>query len=471
MIDLTSARPIDELLPQIEAMWHLSGRKILAIAERFDMEQGAPVYTVDGRYSTRAWTDWTHGFQIGSALLQFDATNDESFLHLGRRDTLKYMPTHIGSFGVHDHGFNNCSTFGNLLRLMTEGRIPEDRFEREYYALALKLSGAVQANRWSSTEDGNGYVYSFNGPHSLFSDTIRTMRALAVAHSLGYTPRGEQDIKISLLERLVKHARATAKYNVYFGTGRDGYDVRGRVVHESIFNPVNGAYRCPSTQQGYSAFTTWTRGLAWVMLGYAEQLEYIERVPDHELAVLGGRSDIVEFMESTAGATCDFYIEQTPTCGIPYWDTGAPQLHRIENYLDKPADPFNDHEPVDSSAAAIAAQGLLRFGHYLKRKGQGIAGERYWSAGIATLQSMLAPTYLSDDPEHEGLLLHSVYHWPRRWDHVPKNARVARGEATMWGDYHLREVALYVQRLVKAEPYLTFYEVCRTSRSGLGAAQ
>ena len=31
-----------------------------------------------------------------------------------------------------------------------------------------------------------------------------------------------------------------------------------------------------------------------------------------------------------------------PTDGIPYWDTGAPNLHRLGNYLDCPADPFND---------------------------------------------------------------------------------------------------------------------------------
>ncbi len=53
------------------------------------------------------------------------------------------------------------------------------------------------------------------------------------------------------------------------------YDIRGRVAHESIFNVNDGAYRCPNSQQGYSPFTTWTRGLAWIMCGYAEQLEFL----------------------------------------------------------------------------------------------------------------------------------------------------------------------------------------------------
>ncbi len=462
MINVAAAPELATLSDRIDQMWELSGIKIRAISDRFDPKQGAPVHTVDGRYATRAWTDWTHGFQFGSAILQFDATGDASFLELGRRDTLAHMPTHVGSFGVHDHGFNNCSTFGNLLRLMHEGRIPEDRFEREYYQLALKLSGAVQAYRWSSTEDGGGYVYSFNGPHSLFSDTIRTLRSMGVAHLMGYRPRGEQDIEINLLERLVQHIDATARYNVYFGDGRDGYDIRGRVVHESIFNPVNGVYRCPSTQQGYTPFATWTRGLAWVILGCAEQLEFVDALSDAELDDVGGRAGIVALLERTAAATCDFYIEHTPTCGIPYWDTGAPNLHKLGDYLDRPAEPHNEHEPVDSSAAAIAAQGLLRFGRRLRMSGREAEGGRYWSAGLVAVDSMLSPRYLSEDREHEGLLLHSVYHWPRRWDAVPAGDVVAAGEATMWGDYHLREVALYLQRIIRSEPYLTFFDVGAT---------
>ena len=49
-----------------------------------------------------------------------------------------------------------------------------------------------------------------------------------------------------LLERLLDHAKATAQFGVYYGKGRDTYDVRGRVAHESLFNPVNGWVEFPS---------------------------------------------------------------------------------------------------------------------------------------------------------------------------------------------------------------------------------
>jgi hypothetical protein len=452
VIDLDNAPAPADLRPHLARFWELSAQKIDAIERDLDPAAGAPVFTVAGRYTARGWTEWTQGFQFGAALLQFDATGDERFLDLGRQRTLDRMAPHVSHTGVHDHGFNNVSTYGALWRMMNEGRIPEVAWERAFYEMALKASGAAQAARWTDLGGGEGYVYSFNGPHSLFSDTIRSMRALALAHRLGHALGGENDVHHSLLGRAVAHARATARYNVYYGEGRDGYDLRGRVVHESLFNLNDGNYRCPSTQQGYSPFTTWTRGLAWVMLGFAEQLEFLATCADDELAPFGGRADIEAMMRRTAEAACDFYIEHTPPCGVPYWDTGAPGLHHLGDYLGRPADPYNDHEPVDSSAAAIAAQGLIRLGRLL-----GEAGARYTAAGLVTLRTLLGEPYLSTDPAHHGLILHSVYHWPNRWDHVPPGRAVACGEATMWGDYHAREAALTVQRLADGGPALSFF--------------
>jgi hypothetical protein len=321
----------------------------------------------------------------------------------------------------------------------------------------LKASGAVQAARWTKSGTG-GYIYSFNGPQSLFVDTMRSLRSLALAHQLGHVLMGERDEKISLLRRLVDHATATARYNIFYGEGRDMYDVSGRTAHESVFNTNNGDYRCPATQQGYSPFTTWTRGLAWAMLGYAEQLEWLATRHDDELATAGGRHAINATFLAAARAACDYYISETPTCGVPYWDTGAPGLAKLGRYREGPADPYNDYEPVDSSAAAIAAQGLLRLGHYLVyEQGETEAGVRYVEAGLAIVKTLLDEPYLSLDPNHEGLLLHSVYHRPNGWDYVPPGRNVPCGESSMWGDYHIREVALYVERLAEGAPYHTFF--------------
>ncbi len=457
MIKIDNTLQPAHLIPSIQWLWELSAAKIRSLESSYDPRKGSPVFTVQGQYTSRGWTEWTQGFQVGSALLQYDATGEQEFLELGRRQTLTVMAPHVSHVGVHDHGFNNISTYGNLLRLAKENRIEASDWERNFYELALKCSSAVQARRWTRLRDGGGYIYSFNGPHSLFADTLRSLRSLAMGHRLGHVLMEENDTPVSLLQRWVEHARSTATHNVYYGKGRDSYDVRGRVAHESVFNVNDGRYRCPNSQQGYSPFTTWTRGLAWIMCGYAEQLEFLQTLDTEELAGYGGRDSVRAMMVEAAQATCDYYLESSPVDGIPYWDTGAPNLHRLGGYLEQAADPFNPFEPVDSSAAAIAAQGLLRLGRYLMEDGDLEEGRKYWQAGLTVVNTLLSEPYLSTQPGHQGLILHSVYHHPNGWDYVPSGRGVPCGESSMWGDYHAREVALYLQRIARGEPYLTFW--------------
>jgi unsaturated chondroitin disaccharide hydrolase len=457
MLKIDPAVTVASLLPAVEKLYELSAAKVRDIERTWQPANGSPVFTVGGKYASRGWTEWTQGFQYGSAILQFDATGDAEFLNAARAKVVDLMALHVSHTGVHDHGFNNVSTYGNLRRLMLEGRIPANDWELRFYDLALKISGAVQAARWTQLAPDLGYVYSFNGPHSIFSDTIRSMRALVVAHQLGHRLMGEGDEPIDLLRRALQHAAATARYNVYYGTGRDSFDIRGRVVHESIFNLNNRAYRCPSTQQGYSPFTTWTRGQAWILCGFAEQLEFLNAQSDAALAHYGGKRELLLAFEEVLSAIAAFWLEHTPTDGIPYWDTGSPNLHRLGDWASRPSDPFNEYEPVDSSAAAIAAQGLLRYGNYLHRTGRQSEGDRCRQAALTIARHLFAEPYLSIDPTHQGLILHSIYHQPNGWDHKQPGQKIPNGESSMWGDYHARELGLMIQREAKGQPYYTFF--------------
>jgi len=445
-----------DLSNKLSTFWKYSAEKIHAIEKEYDTTNGSPVFTVKGKYTTRGWTEWTQGFQYGSAILQYDATGDTSLLSLSKKKIVEVMAPHVSHTGVHDHGFNNVSTYGNMLRLMHEGKIVFNEWEKNFYELALKVSGAVQAGRWTVIKDG-GFIHSFNGAHSLFVDTIRSVRSLIMAHVFGHVLQTENDKKISLLERAVQHITATANYSVFYGEGRDIYDVCGRTAHESVFNVKDGNYRCPNSQQGYSGFTTWTRGLAWAICGFAEELEWFDSISNDDS--FPGKDDFIALLLKAAKATCDFYIANTAADGIPYWDTGAPGLQHLGDYLNEPANPFNDHEPVDSSAAAIAAQGLLRFGKYHQQKGDMANGNRYWQAGLTVMNTILDEPYLSTDPQHHGLLLHSVYHRPNGWDYIPPGSKIPYGESSMWGDYHIREAALYLQRIINNETYYTFFNI------------
>jgi hypothetical protein len=440
-----------QLMPDLEKFWTLATDKVHLLESAYDPANGSPVYTVDGKYRSRGWTEWTQGFQFGIPLLVFSATGDREMLELGKKQTLEKMAPHLTHFGVHDHGFNNLSTYGHLLRCTATGLADASAEEQELYRLALRISGAVQARRWTPIPDG-GFIYSFNGPHSLFIDTIRTCRILMVSHLLGHRMLEENDLEVNLLERALVHGLTTARYAVFQGNGRDLYDIRGRVAHESVFNTIDGNYRCPNSQQGYSGFTTWTRGLAWAMLGFGESLEFLEMVqPKHPDAAHAG-----EVFLDAARATCDFYLEHSAADGIPYWDTGAPELHRLGDYQHSPADPYNGYEPVDSSAAAIGAQGLIRLGKVMDVREPG-AGEHYLKAGLTILKTLLGDPYLSTGRNHQGILLHSVYHRPNGWDHIPEGFNVPCGESSMWGDYHMAELCYTVHRLARNEHY-TFFE-------------
>jgi hypothetical protein len=195
------------------------------------------------------------------------------------------------------------------------------------------------------------------------------------------------------------------------------------------------------------------------MLGYAEQLEHLATLKPAQVKAGCGlaKSDVIKVYERTCGACCEHYVNDVAaTDGVPYWDDGAPGMSRLAGWAERPADPYNDHEPVDSSAAAIAAQGLVRFGHYLNARGGG-SGDDYITAGLTIAETLLHEPYLATKRDHQGMLLHSVYHRPNGWDHIPAGRKVPCGESCMWGDYHLLELAHLIHRAATGGAYPTFF--------------
>jgi len=101
----------------------------------------------------------------------------------------------------------------------------------------------------------------------------------------------------------------------------------------------------------------------------------------------------------------------------------------------------------------------LRLGRYLQQKSEKESGDRYWQAGLTVLNTIFDEPYLSTGQKHQGLLLHSVYHRPNGWDYMASGSKIPNGESSMWGDYHAREAALYIQRVINNETYHTFFNI------------
>ena len=200
--------------------------------------------------------------------------------------------------------------------------------------------------------------------------------------------------------------------------------------------------------------------MLWPIFG--RLLEFIETLEENEFQeianeIYDGKAAVIKRFMEVAEAVADFYLKNTPVDGIPYWDTGAPGLGKLGNYLDNPADPFNEHEPVDSSAAAIAAQGLIRLGNCLIKLGQLNKGREYFQAGLTVANQLFEEPYLSKDPNHQGLILHAVYHRPNGWDYIPPGKKVPCGESCMWGDFHAMELGILLLRMAKGRPYYKFF--------------
>jgi unsaturated chondroitin disaccharide hydrolase len=287
---------------------------------------------------------------------------------------------------VHDLGFIFLSSWGRWLEF-----VGDDEPQRQRLIDGLVTAATVQSYRWNGAST-DGFIYSFNGPQSLFVDVLMNVRLLfwAQAHGAGK----------EVGRRAIEHCRTSVRYLVRSdGTGLGDED--GRVAHEAIFNtePGRGEFRCLSTQQGYSPFTCWSRGLAWALYGLTVAARW------------SGEAELLDAARRCAG----YYLRHTPENGVPYWDYGAPGI---------------PSEPLDSSAAAVTGCGLLLLAASGVDRDE---AERCRAAALRVAETLAADEFQgARRTGEEGILLHGVYHRPRGWG---VNA------STMWGDYFFLELA------------------------------
>ena len=309
------------------------------------------------------------------------------------------MAEHLTHTGVHDHGFNNISTYGHLRRLMLAGRIEANEWELQF------LRAGIEGERRGA---GRAVDQRFPMAATYIPSTAAIRCSLIRCALCASAPWRIFSATLWLASRTSgsicsagcwRMQRLPRPYNIYYGEGRDHYDVpelRGRTAHEAIFNPASGVFRCPSSQQGYSPFTTWTRGLAWAMLGFAEQLEFILSLPESEFAAEGlpAKRKRCAMLERAARATCDFYIHQASALdGICYWDTGAPQLasaRRLETQARRSLQRLR--------ACRFIGKRHRRARADPSRPSCSAMRAVYMQAGLTVIQRLLQEPYLSIDP-------------------------------------------------------------------------
>lgn len=402
MPETADLKPPPELAAQLAEVAVFASEQLERYVAAWPSDRAAPVHTVDGKWYRPAelWTDWTPGFFAGqlwilSRLAKCDASIDaEKWLRRAEEYTER-LKHRRHDRDVHDLGFVLLSSYGRWIDALDAGDPRRQEIED-----VLVTAATVQSFRYNSGGEDE-FIYSFNGPQSLFIDIMMNVRLLFWASTRGAEPE--------VLRRAMAHCHTSARYLVR----RDGPSLGaedGSVAHEAIFNtdPGRGEFRCLSTQQGYSPFSCWSRGLAWALYGFAEAYRYVQEP---------------EFLE-TAERCAKYYLKHTPENGVPPWDYGAPGL---------------PDEPDDSSAAAIAGCGFHILAQQVSdgsAEGEARAG-KYREACHRIAGTLSGPDYLAKfSPAQEGILLHGVYHRPNNW---------GVDASVPWGEYFFLEL---VERLL-----------------------
>jgi hypothetical protein len=188
-------------------------------------------------------------------------------------------------------------------------------------------------------------------------------------------------------EIAIAHARTLMKSHLRMETAAGRTDKRYKHLlyshyHVVNFDPQTGEAKERRTAQGYRTESTWARGQAWGIFGYAQTYNWTKD-KDFLFAACGMAEYFLWRLE-TAPACVERPIAGTgsskhnATTGryVPLWDFDAP--------IEDEANPLRD-----SSAGVIAANGMLLLSQSMSALGDEIMAERYRTAAIRIVSDTL----------------------------------------------------------------------------------
>jgi unsaturated chondroitin disaccharide hydrolase len=329
-----------------------------------------PMYTDRGRWrhTLPAWTHWCDGFLPGMMWI-FAGRDVEPGREWWREQAIRYSrPLEPRKFDrdVHDLGFIFLSTYRRWLEMCPEPELDE----------VLIQAGRTMALRF---RDKGEYLRSFVAENSLFIDIMMNVGIIF------YAARRTGDAQ--LLDVALRHSLTTRRVLVRGD---------GSTAHEGLFDLETGEFLRQTTHQGYRGDSCWSRGLAWALYGFGTAYDY---------------SRDKRFL-ATAEMCANYYVLHTPADGVPPWDYDAPaQVPPL----------------LDTSAAAIAASGLLQLANFVSDP---VQGQLYGVVARRILETLATRHLAGPDPAWEGILKGGVYHLHKQ---------LGVNESVMWGEYFFVE--------------------------------
>ena len=309
--------------------------------------------------------DWTSGFFPGELWYLANYKNDAAMQTNAKKYT-QLLQSQQYTTNTHDLGFMMYCSYGNGLKM-------------------ANVSGYKDV-----------LVQSANSLQGRYSDVVGCMRSWDFG---SYTYPVIIDNMMNL-ELMFWATRTTGDSLYYKGavshalkTMKNHYRPNYSSFHLVDYDPSSGAVLKQQTVQGYSNSSSWARGQAWGLYGYA--MCYNET---GNVAFLNQAKHIADYILSSLSA--DY---------VPYWDYNDPAI---------------PNAPRDASAAAVAASGLLE----LYRLGHDVA---YLRAAEKILWNLSSPAYMNAANENQNMLLkHST-------GNKPKNSQV--DVPIIYADYYFVE--------------------------------
>lgn len=324
---------------------------------------------------------WTTGFFPGQLWLLYQATGSQQWLTAAQAWTAP-LASQAGGRPIDptDIGFIIGTSFGNGYRLTGDPS----------YKSVLVTTGNSLASLYNPNV---GAVRSWTFPQYQFPVIIDSMM------TLGPLQWGASNGGSSTWAGIAATHAQTVTTNLVRSDGS--------TFEVADFDPTTGALLSQGTFAGFSDSSTWARGQAWALYGFVQAYQ---------------TSDDPAFL-TTAEEVASYFVDHSPANGIPPWDFDAPGT-----------------QPVDTSAAAIAADGLVMLST--------VAGT-----------SALKAEYLTDAENILGSLS-SLYLGPASGESVLFDGFPGNGgtnTALIYGDYYFTEALLRLQDVLDGKPGWVLY--------------
>jgi unsaturated chondroitin disaccharide hydrolase len=335
-----------------------------------------------GAYHLNENTEWTDGFWAGILWLCYEYTGDEQFREAGRKATDSFrrrLDNHV-QMDHHDIGFLY------ILSSKAQWLIQQDDAARQ---LTLESAEALM-ERWREKPQliqAWGAEGDRDNGGRIIIDCLLNLPLLFWAY--------EQTEDQRFYDAAVAHADKSRRYLV-----------RGDAssYHTFYFDQETGEPLRGGTHQGYSDGSTWTRGQAWGVYGFALSYRYTKNE---------------EYLD-TALRMAIYFLKRLPEDDVTYWDFDAPVTLDTKR---------------DSSASAITASGILELLQHLPVNHP---DREFLQEGVDRMMKSLVANYSTmSEPDAQGLINRGSYN---------VNKGVSPDDPVIWGDYYYLEALMRLER-------------------------